>query len=263
MFVYNSNRVNAVIWAATIRWLLDWMEQLTNAVSGCHAVARFRFFLLFYSFYIHTNEIARTRITGCLLHVRLCCSLCKHSFWNARGNENIDAITFAICAAKESTRPPQFINLFRTQTPFGAWKSEREWNERRGENPYWVCRFCSFGLACRSFDARCQSWLMRLCICVKCTLFTVREAKSIDLCVCWTQTKKYCRLVDATRINHLFDKCAKAHTHTHRLGGTSTQPAVHMPRASSSVVISADGLFPLFADCVFLARMTDDDISQE
>lgn len=131
MFVYNSNRVNAVVWAATIRWLLDWMEQLTNAVSGCHAVARFRFFLLFYSFYIHTNEIARTRITGCLLHVRLCCSLCKHSFWNARGNENIDAITFAICAAKESTRPPQFINLFRTQTPFGAWKSEREWNERR------------------------------------------------------------------------------------------------------------------------------------
>lgn len=104
----------------------------------------------------------------------------------------------------------------------------------------------------------------------KCT-FSVREAKSIDLCVCWTLKPKICdRLVDATRISHLFDKCAKSERtlcapHGRIFGGETNvcQRAVRQHRYyraqmdCCSIVYRLRVLFSLL-------RLTDgDDIEQE
>lgn len=164
MFVYNSNRVDAVVWAAAIRWLLDWMEQLTNAVSGCHAVARFRFFLLFFFiFYIHTNT-SEPPITGCLLHARLCCSLCKHNFERSRHRKYRCDYVGDLCGRRIDATAA--IYKFITNTNVRrAWKAKE--NELNGENTYLVADFVlSIGPRTGLLLVRCLVPVHGSCVCV-------------------------------------------------------------------------------------------------
>lgn len=263
--IIQPNRVDAVVWAAAILWLLDWMEQLTNAVSGCHAVARFRFFT--YILHAHwTRTQSRARITGCLLHVRLCCSPCKHNFERSRHWKHRCDYVCDLCGRRVHATAAIYKFITRTRTL--AWmESEREWNERRKH--LFGCRFCS---SHRNADwlvaGRCPVPVMAHAFVYlrQVHTFTVREAKSVRF-MCLLNSNQI-NIADWSRWQGwaiCSDKCAKARTHCEARARAPNQPYVpRMPRASSSIVISTDGLFPLFTDCVsFSVEMTDDDIRQE
>lgn len=102
------------------------------------------------------------------------------------------------------------------------------------------------------------------------SVYTFRSTDKIQfgLCVCWTHsqiTKYFVESVDATRIH----KAAICSINVQKQIYTNEQPLCdghkHLVRRTHAVcieqyiVISADGLFPLFTDCVFLVRMIDDD----